>query len=74
MRGTLLNTATVAGGASLGWAVGRFAPAAAQETALAGLGLVTCGLAIRMFLQSKNPLAVAGANLPTAHPRDAPPA
>lgn len=61
MRGTFLNTATVAAGALLGLAVGRFTPPAAQETAIAGLGLVTTGLAIRMFLQSRNPLAVAGA-------------
>lgn len=61
MRGTLLNTGTVAGGALLGLAVGRFTPTAAQDTAISGLGLVTTGLAIRMFLQSRNPLAVAGA-------------
>ncbi len=59
MRGTLLNTATVAVGASIGWAVGKAIPGSYQTVALHGLGLVTCGLGIKMFLQSKNPLIAA---------------
>jgi uncharacterized protein len=59
MRGTLLNTATVATGATIGWAVGKQIPGEFQTVALHGLGLVTCGLGIRMFLQSRNPLVAA---------------
>ena len=64
MRGTLLNTATVAAGASLGLAVGQHIPNVYQTVALQGLGLVTCGIGFKMFLQGKNPLisalAIAG--------------
>jgi len=64
MRGTLLNTATVAAGSTLGLAVGRYIPGAYQTVALHGLGLVTCGIGLKMFLQGKNPLisavAIAG--------------
>jgi uncharacterized membrane protein YqgA involved in biofilm formation len=59
MRGTLLNTGTVALGAGLGLLVGRAAPEAYRDVALHGLGLVTCGLGIKMFLASRNPIAVA---------------
>lgn len=58
-RGTLLNTATVFVGAVIGLAVGRFVPSSAQEFALTGLGLVTIGMGIRMFLLSTNILIVA---------------
>ncbi|MBV6459569.1 MAG: putative membrane protein YdfK [Fimbriimonadaceae bacterium] len=58
-RGTLLNTATVLLGAVVGLVVGRFIPASAQEVALTGLGLVTIGMGIRMFLLSTNVLIVA---------------
>lgn len=59
MRGTLLNTATVAAGATLGLMVGRFIPAAYQDVALHGLGLVTLGLGVRMILRGENPLISA---------------
>jgi uncharacterized protein len=59
MRGTLLNTATVAVGATIGVVVGRGIPASFQEVALAGLGLVTVGIGLKMFLQSKKPLIAA---------------
>lgn len=59
MRGTLLNTATVAVGGTVGVLVGRAIPTSFQEVALSGLGLVTMGIAIKMFLQSKNPLIAA---------------
>ena len=59
MRGTLLNTATVAAGAAVGLAVGRAIPTAFQDVALNGLGLVTVGLAVRMVLKGKNPLIAA---------------
>lgn len=59
MRGTILNTATVAVGATAGLLVGRAVPSAYQEVALHGLGLVTIGIGIKMFLASKNPLIPA---------------
>ncbi len=59
MRGTLLNTATVALGAALGLAVGQAIPDSFKEVALHGLGLVTCGIGIKMFLQARNPLVAA---------------
>lgn len=61
MRGTLLNTATVAGGAALGLAVGRFIPPTYQPVVMSGMGLVSCLLGAKMFLQSKNILIVAAA-------------
>lgn len=60
MKGTLLNTATVTVGSLLGLAIGKFIPAEAQQIALSGLGLVTMGIGIKMFLGSKNVLIVAG--------------
>lgn len=59
MKGTLLNTATVTAGSLIGLAIGRFIPAEAQQVAMTGLGLVTVGIGIKMFLQSKNVLIVA---------------
>jgi uncharacterized membrane protein YqgA involved in biofilm formation len=59
MRGTLLNTATVAGGAALGLAIGRAIPPGYQDVALHGLGLVTMGLSVRMLLKGRNPLIAA---------------
>ena len=59
MRGTLLNTATVAVGAVIGLAVGKAIPEEAKTVALHGLGLVTVGMSVKMFLQAKNPLIVA---------------
>jgi uncharacterized protein len=61
MRGTLFNTATVAVGALVGWAVGsRLAPEA-KEVVMSGLGLVTVGLGVKLFLDVKNVLVIAGA-------------
>lgn len=59
MRGTLLNTATVAAGGTVGLLVGKAIPGSFQTVALHGLGLVTCGIGIKMFLQGKNPLITA---------------
>ncbi len=61
MRGTLLNTATVAAGASLGMLVGAHVPPSYQEVAMSGLGLVVAGIGIKMFLQSKNAVVVLAA-------------
>lgn len=59
MRGTLLNAATVAGGAVVGLLVGKAIPEEAKTVALHGLGLVTAGMSLKMFLQARNPLIVA---------------
>ncbi len=59
MRGTLLNTATVAGGASIGLVIGQVIPSSFRDVALNGLGLVVLGIGVRMVLQGKNPLISA---------------
>jgi uncharacterized membrane protein YqgA involved in biofilm formation len=59
MRGTLLNTATVLVGATIGHFVGRGIPVDYQTIALSGLGLVTVGMGIKLFLGGKNILIVA---------------
>jgi uncharacterized protein len=59
MRGTLLNTATVAVGAGVGLLVGKLIPGTYKDVALAGLGLVSSGLGIKMFLKSHNALVAA---------------
>ena len=58
MRGTLLNTATVAGGALVGLAMRNVIPAGWQGVAMSGIGLVVVALGVRMFLPSRNVLAV----------------
>lgn len=67
MKGTLLNTATIAVGATLGLLLGKALPGNFRDVAMSGIGLVTLGLGIRMFLQGKNPLisavAVAGGGI-----------
>lgn len=61
MRGTLLNTATVAVGATIGAAASDRIPESYKGLVLSGLGLVTIALGMRLFLQSKNILVVAAA-------------
>ena len=58
MRGTLLNTATVALGGLAGLAVGSGISPEYKQVALSGLGLVVCLIAVRMFFQSKNAVIV----------------
>jgi len=58
-RGTLLNTLTVAVGSIIGLLAGSAIPDTYKAVAISGLGLVTVGLAIRMFLQVKDLLVVA---------------
>ena len=60
MKGTILNTVTVAAGSVVGLLIGKFIPESAQQVALGGLGLVTMGLGMKMFLGSKNILIIAG--------------
>ncbi len=59
MRGTLLNTATVAAGAAIGLLVNKHLDRAFQDVALSGLGLVTCGIGLKLFLKSHNVLVAA---------------
>ena len=59
MRGTLLNTATVTVGATVGWAASTHIPEDYKSFVLSGLGLVTLGLGVKLFLQSKNVMIVA---------------
>jgi uncharacterized membrane protein YqgA involved in biofilm formation len=58
MRGTLLNTATVGGGALVGLALRHVIPSGWQEVAMSGIGLVVIALGVRMFLPSRNILGV----------------
>lgn len=58
-RGALLNTATVIVGSVIGLLIGsRLAPEL-QSIALSGIGLVAVGIAIKMFLETKNFLIIA---------------
>ncbi|MFQ3677373.1 MAG: DUF554 domain-containing protein [Fimbriimonadaceae bacterium] len=54
MRGTLLNTATVAVGGFVGWRLGDVVPDETGRLALAGLGLVTVGLGLKQLLGTKS--------------------
>ncbi len=63
LRGTLLNTSTVIVGSLLGLAIGRFLPLELRAIVLSGLGLITIGMGIKLFLGSKNILIVAAALL-----------
>ena len=59
MKGTLINVATVVAGSAIGLVLRSAIPAEAQTIALSGLGLVTFGLGIKLFFESKNILVVA---------------
>lgn len=58
-RGTILNTITVAVGAGVGLLLGQSIPESYSSIVLTGLGLITLGLGLRLFLLSKNVLVVA---------------
>lgn len=60
-KGTWLNTATVLAGGFLGLLVGRSVPPHFERAVLSGLGLVTIGLGIKLFLGSKNIMILAAA-------------
>lgn len=63
MRGTLINMATVLLGGTLGLAFGSRVPERMRQTVMAGLGLFTLAIGIRMFLETENPLIAAGSLL-----------
>ncbi|MBL8048692.1 MAG: DUF554 domain-containing protein [Chthonomonas sp.] len=58
--GTILNTVAVIVGSLIGLAFANVLPASWQSVALTGLGLVTFILGVKMALQSRNMLIVAG--------------
>lgn len=60
-RGTLLNAALVAVGSTLGLALGSALPQDLKAIALTGLGLVTIGMGLKLFLETANVLALAAA-------------
>jgi hypothetical protein len=60
VTGTLLNAATVLIGGLVGLAFGSRFSDRARQTVLAGLGLFTTAIGLRMFLQTQNPLYPLG--------------
>ncbi len=61
--GTLMNTATVITGGTLGLFLGHRLPERVQETVMHGLGLVTLVIGAQLALESKNILIVLGSLL-----------
>ncbi|MBS1720744.1 MAG: DUF554 domain-containing protein [Armatimonadetes bacterium] len=59
MRGTLLNTATILVGAAIGVLAKSSLQPEWNAAAMAGLGLASVGMGIRMFLRTSNPLVPA---------------
>ena len=60
MIGTLLNAFTVLVGGSLGLVFGARLPERLRSTVLAGLGLFTMAIGLRLFLETQNPLYTLG--------------
>ncbi len=60
MTGTLINVATILVGGSLGLAFGARLPERLRQTVVAGMGLFTLALGLRMFLQTQNPIFALG--------------
>ena len=60
MTGTLLNAAAVLIGGLVGLAFGTRFSDRARQTVLAGLGLFTAAIGLRLFLQTQNPLYPLG--------------
>ncbi len=63
MTGTLINIATVLLGSALGISFGGRLPSRVRQTVVAGLGLFTAGLGLKMFFETRNPLIVLGSLL-----------
>jgi uncharacterized membrane protein YqgA involved in biofilm formation len=61
IRGTLLNTAAIIVGALIGLGASEVLSKDLLQMATVGLGLVTMGIGIKLFLESKNVLIVAAA-------------
>lgn len=52
--GTIVNVATVVIGTTVGLLVGRRVPERVRETVLGGIGLITLGVGVSSFLQTRN--------------------
>jgi len=63
MTGTLLNIATVLVGGLIGLLFGARIPERFKATVIAGMGLFTFAMGVKMFLETENPLIVLGALL-----------
>jgi uncharacterized membrane protein YqgA involved in biofilm formation len=63
MTGTFLNIVTVLIGGSIGLLFGARIPDKLKETIIAGMGLFTAAMGIKMFLETENPLTVLGSIL-----------
>lgn len=60
-RGALLNAAAVLVGSALGLTIGSVLAPSLKTLAMSGMGLVTVGLGVKMFVPSKNPILAAAA-------------
>ncbi|MEA2008714.1 MAG: DUF554 domain-containing protein [Chloroflexota bacterium] len=60
MTGTIINFFAVIFGSLLGLGLGKFFPQRARNTIVAGLGLFTAAIGIKMFLETQNELIVLG--------------
>jgi uncharacterized membrane protein YqgA involved in biofilm formation len=60
MTGTLLNIAAVLLGGTIGLLFGSRLPERLKSTVIAGMGLFTAAVGIKMFLETQNPLFVLG--------------
>ncbi|MBS1249153.1 MAG: putative membrane protein YdfK [Chloroflexi bacterium] len=60
MAGTIINVITVIIGSSLGLGFGRLFPQRARDTIVAGLGLFTTAIGLKMFFETQNELIVLG--------------
>jgi uncharacterized membrane protein YqgA involved in biofilm formation len=63
MTGTLINVLTVIVGGTIGMLIGNRLPERFRGLVISGLGLVTFGLGVQMFLKTQNALIVVGSVL-----------
>ena len=63
MTGTILNIITVLVGGVLGMLFGARLPERIRHTVVAGLGLFTAAIGVKMFAKSENEIVVLGAIL-----------
>src|SRR5512137_2987468 len=60
MTGTFLNIATVLLGGTIGLLFGARLPSRLKSTIIAGMGLFTAAVGLKMFLETQNALFVLG--------------
>ncbi len=63
MTGTWINIATVLAGGVFGLLFGTYLPERTRSTIIAGLGLFTAAIGLKMFFQSENEIIVLGSIL-----------